>query len=341
MTKGNDDESASRPVKDQTGFFLRAVKSPEHRQRIVAVLFPDSKDAHHWWFRFSVMMGLSVMIAVMGLSLNSVAVVIGAMLIAPLMTPVLGISAAIVMGWFGRLRNAVVLVALGSIGSVAISWAVTSVLPSSDRILTAEVLSRTSPDLRDLIVALAAGAAGAYATSRQDISSSLPGVAVAVALVPPLSVVGFALSIGRNDLARGALLLYVVNLFAIILVGAGVFLASGFVPRGRLRTASKRIRIGVAVVTLALVAVAVPLTSASIRSAGRAQVSQTVNQTIVTWLIPYPSLTVDAVTIAGVDVRVQLSGPVAPPPTAELIGLLKGVVGPDVAVRVVWFQTSK
>ena len=166
MTKGNDDESASRPVKDQTGFFLRAVKSPEHRQRIVAVLFPDSKDAHHWWFRFSVMMGLSVMIAVMGLSLNSVAVVIGAMLIAPLMTPVLGISAAIVMGWFGRLRNAVVLVALGSIGSVAISWAVTSVLPSSDRILTAEVLSRTSPDLRDLIVALAAGAAGAYATSR-------------------------------------------------------------------------------------------------------------------------------------------------------------------------------
>ena len=68
--------------------------------------------------------------------------------------------------------------------------------------------------------------------------------------------------------------------------------------------------------TLALVAVAVPLTSASIRSAGRAQVSQTVNQTIVTWLIPYPSLTVDAVTIAGVDVRVQLSGPVAPPPTS-------------------------
>ncbi|MBW4077321.1 MAG: DUF389 domain-containing protein, partial [Acidobacteria bacterium] len=222
-----------------------------------------------------------------------------------------------------------------------ISWALTSVLPSSDRILTTEVLSRTSPDLRDLIVALAAGAAGAYATSREDISSSLSGVAVAVALVPPLSVVGFAVSIGRFDLARGALLLYVVNLFAIILVGAGVFLASGFVPRGRLRAASKRIRVGVAVVALALVAVAVPLTIASVRSASRAQLSQTVNQTIVTWLTPYPSLTVDGVTITGVDVQVQLSGPVAPPPTKELITMLKSMVGPSVAVRVVWFQTSK
>lgn len=336
----SDDESLTRPA-ERRGFLLRAEKPPEDRRRIIDVLFPEAKDAHHWWFRFSVMMGLSVMISVMGLSLNSVAVVIGAMLIAPLMTPVLGISAALVMGWFGRLRNSVVLVVLGSIGSVALSWALTSVLPSSDRILTTEVLSRTSPDLRDLIVALAAGAAGAYATSREDIAASLSGVAVAVALVPPLSVIGFALSIGRFDLARGALLLYVVNLFAIVLVGAGVFLASGFVPRGRLRTVSTRIRVGVAVVALALVAVAVPLTIASVRSASRAQVSQTVNQTIVTWLTPYPSLTVDGVTIAGVDVRVQLSGPVAPPPTKGLISMLKGVLGPRVGVRVVWFQTSK
>ncbi|MBW4079524.1 MAG: DUF389 domain-containing protein, partial [Acidobacteria bacterium] len=117
----NDDESVTRPDRDPTGFFLRAEKLPDDRRRIIDVLFPDSKDAHHWWFRFSVMMGLSVMISVMGLSLNSVAVVIGAMLIAPLMTPVLGISAALVMGWFGRLRNSVVLVVLGSIGSVVIS----------------------------------------------------------------------------------------------------------------------------------------------------------------------------------------------------------------------------
>lgn len=322
-------------------FRLRAAKTPEDRRRIIAILFPESKDARHWWFRFSVMMGLSVMISVMGLSLNSVAVVIGAMLIAPLMTPVLGISAALVMGWFGRLRDSVVLVFLASLGSVAISWALTSVLPSSDRILTTEILSRTSPDLRDLIVALAAGAAGAYATSREDVSSSLPGVAVAVALLPPLSVVGFAVSIGRLDLARGALLLYTVNLLAIVLVGAGVLLASGFVPHGRLRSASKRIRIGVAVVALALVAVAVPLTLASIRNAGQAHVSQSVNQTVVTWLSPYPSLTVDAVSISGADVQVQLSGPVAPPPTQELISLLKGVVGPGVGVRVVWFQTAK
>jgi len=341
MTLGPQDESTNGLATEPSGFFFRAVKTSEDRRRIIAALFPGSDDVHHWWFRFSVMMGLSAIISLLGLSLNSAAVVIGAMLIAPLMTPVLGVSAALVMGWFGRLRDSAVLILLGSLGAVAISWALTSLLPSSDRVLTPEVLSRTSPDLRDLIVAVAAGAAGAYATSRDDVSSSLPGVAVAVALVPPLSVVGFAVSIGRLDLARGALLLYVVNLLAIILVGAGIFLASGFVPHGRLRMASKRIRVGVAVVALALVAVAVPLTSASVRNAGQARLSQTINETIVTWLSPYPSLSMNAVSIVGVDVKVQLSGPTAPPPTKELISLLKSVVGPHVGVRVVWYQTAK
>ncbi len=286
------------------------------------------------------MMGLSVVISVMGLSLNSVAVVIGAMLIAPLMTPVLGMSAAMVMGWLSRLRDSFLAVLAGSCAAVAISWLLTSLLPSSDRVLTSEVLSRTSPDLRDLIVALAAGAAGAYATTRDDVSSSLPGVAVAVALIPPLSVVGFALSLSRFDLARGALLLFGVNLVAITLVGAAVFLASGVVPHGLLRSASRRIQLSLAALVVALIAVAVPLTFASIRSAGQARVTQSVNQTIVTWLAPFPRLTVDGVSVVGTDVRVQLSGPEAPPPTKQLIALLKGVMGPHVGVRVVWFQTS-
>lgn len=244
------------------------------------------------------------------------------------------------MGWFGRLADSVLAVGLGAGGSVAISWLLTSLLPASDRTLTPEILSRTSPDLRDLLVALAAGAAGAYATSRDDVSSALPGVAVAVALIPPLSAVGFTASIGRFDLARGALLLFGVNLVAITLVGSIVFLASGFVPPGRLREASRRIRVGMAVTALALVVIAIPLTTTSLRSAGRAQISQNVNQSVVTWLGAYLSLKIASVDIEGVDVKVQVSGPVEPPPTSELIHLLKSVLGPTVAVRVQWFQTS-
>ena len=111
------------------------------------------------------------------------------------------------------LRRSLLVLVLASVGAIALSWFVALFL--RDGPLSSEVISRTSPDARDLIVALAAGAAGAYATARPDLSSSLPGVAIAVALVPPLGVVGITLEAGRSDLARGALLLYATNLYVV------------------------------------------------------------------------------------------------------------------------------
>lgn len=320
---------------------VRAVKNEENRRRILATLYPANGDVAHWWFRYGVMLGLSIVVAVMGLSLNSTAVVIGAMLIAPLMTPVLGVSAALAMAWPKWLARSVAAVAAGSLGSVGLAWALTSLLPSADRVLTAEVLSRTNPDLRDLLVALAAGAAGAYATVREDVSAALPGVAVAVALVPPLGVIGFTLAIGRTDLASGALLLYAVNLLAIVLVGGLVLLASGFVPTGRLRSAPNRIRIGMALAAVATLTLAVPLTIASLKSASQAQTSQAVNQAVVNWLQPYPSLKLVLVEIDAHEVTVQVQGSVAPPPTQGLLNRLVRVLGSDAAARVQWFQTAE
>ena len=186
-----------------------------------------------WIAQFSVMLGLSVLVAVMGLSADSAAVVIGAMLLAPLMVPVMAIAAAISMALPRHLLRAAAIVAVASLASVLLAFLVAMILPDGQ--LPGEVLSRTSPDLRDLLVALAAGAAGAYATVRSDVSSALPGVAVAVALVPPLAAVGLTLEGGRADLAEGAALLYVANLTAIVLVGVLVFLLTGFVPPRRLR----------------------------------------------------------------------------------------------------------
>ena len=287
----------------------RSAPSPENRRRILAELYPESGDRRDWWFRFGVMMSLAVVVAVMGLSEDSATVVIGAMLIAPLMTPVLGIAAGLAMAWPSRVRQALLATAAGTAGAVAVAWALTMVLPSSDRVVTTEVLARTSPDLRDLFIGLAAGAAGAYATSREDVSAALPGVAVAVALVPPLATVGFTLAIGRTDLAEGAILLYLTNLVAIVLSAAFVFLATGFVPSGRRRRAAARIRAGVLALVVALVAVAVPLTSRSFAIARDANTTREVNEAALAWLSADPGLRLGTVKIQGSQVTVQVIGP--------------------------------
>ena len=296
----------------------RATMSSQDRRRIVAELYPEAGGSGHWWCRFMVMLVLSVVIAVLGLSLNSDAVVIGAMLIAPLMTPLIGTAAALVMGWPRRLAQSGLAVLAGSAAAVGISYVLTLLLPAAGQALTPAVLSRTSPDLRDLVVALAAGAAGAYATAREDVSAALPGVAVAVALVPPLAAAGFTLAIGREDLTGGAVLLFVANLVAIVLVSSVVLAASGFVPSGRVKAASGRIRFGLLSAVAALVLVAAPLTDATLASDTHTQITQAVNQAAVTWLAPYPSLTLTGATITGTLVTVDVTGSTSPPSTTSL-----------------------
>lgn len=206
----------------------------------------------NWAFRFTVMLTLSVVVAVMGLSLNSAAVVIGAMLLAPLMQPVLASGATLSMALFNRSLLSLAKVAAATAWCIAISYLLWKILPQQD--LTTEIEARTQPDIKDLVVALAAGAAGSYATVREDASSSLPGVAVAVALVPPLAAVGITLEQGDYKLALGALLLYTTNLAAIIFVSILVFVATGFVPPRRL--ANKLVRlIAASVVVAAAVAI--------------------------------------------------------------------------------------
>ena len=163
--------------------------NPEDRMRVMeaCLVIPGAG----WAIHFSLMMAMSVIVAIMGLSANSPALVIGAMLIAPLMTPVLGIAASIAMALGDATARAAGTVVAATAGAIAVSYLIAGWLPGD--LLTNEVLARTAPDARDLVVALAAGLAGSYATARPDVSSSLPGVAIAVALVPPLAVVGMTL----------------------------------------------------------------------------------------------------------------------------------------------------
>ncbi len=177
-------------------------------------------------FSFHFMLGLSAIIATLGLLANNVAIIIGAMIIAPLMGPIVGMAYSIAMGNRMLLRRSSLTILKGIILTILASWLTASVIGLKN--VDSEILSRTNPTLIDFGIAMAAGAAGAFANTRRSISDAIPGVAIAVALVPPLSVIGIGLALGEQEIAVGSLLLFLTNLICIIFFGGLVFLFQSY-----------------------------------------------------------------------------------------------------------------
>jgi uncharacterized hydrophobic protein (TIGR00271 family) len=229
------------------------------RREVIDRLFPRGIPRRQFFTRFVSLMMLSTAIAVFGILGDSTAVVIGAMLVAPLMFPVLGGAAAIVMGWPRRIVNRALLVAAGSLLAVLLAAAISFVIPGRATPLPAELMARTSPNLLDLGIALAAGAAGAYGQVRRHAADALTGVAVAVALVPPLAVVGITLQLTEWQLAVGAALLFLANVVGIVIAASATFLAAGFVPgRNPLKGHTQILR-GVSWAAIAAIIVVLPM----------------------------------------------------------------------------------
>lgn len=265
----------------------------EERSRTLDHLFFDGDRRIPYLRRFSVLMVFAASIASLGLMNNSAAVVIGAMLIAPLMTPIMSFAAALVQTWTKRQFEALLIVSVGALLAIAMGWLNTRLIPriGSDTPLPAEVLARTAPNLADLGVAILAGAAGAYVTVRSEASSALPGVGIAVALVPPLAAVGITLGAGRSDLAEGALLLFLTNFAAITLSAGLMFAVVGFVPpRERLR----RRRFGIAVAALFVIGLVSPLARNSMENVDRSNSWVDAAQAVDLW---DPTLDVEAIRI--------------------------------------------
>jgi len=177
---------------------------------------------------FYVMMILSAAIASLGLLLDSASIIIGAMLIAPLMSSLLGVALSVVQGDSWMLHISLRTTILGVLVVLGVSAILGLVMP--EKRITGEMLGRTSPNLLDLAVALTSGAAAAYATSRKNVASALPGVAIAVALVPPLATVGLTFAAGDAPAGLGALLLAATNLAAIVSAATLIFLWMAFHP---------------------------------------------------------------------------------------------------------------
>jgi uncharacterized hydrophobic protein (TIGR00271 family) len=178
---------------------------------------------------FYMLISLSAMIAALGLIINSPAVVIGAMLVAPLMSPIVGTGMSIVLGDARFLRLSIGAVIRGALLAIVVGM-IGGLLYINRPDLNSELMARTQPTLIDLGIALFSGFAGAYALCRSDAAGALPGVAIAAALVPPLATVGIALVNGFFTESLGALLLFTTNFVAISSATAIMFLILGFRP---------------------------------------------------------------------------------------------------------------
>jgi len=232
---------------------------------------------------FYVMIALSAAIATFGLLQNSPAVIIGAMLVAPLMAAIFGLSLGLVRGDLRLLQRAATATLRGMALAIVVGALLTFVLRTligSEASLPSEVLNRTAPNLLDLGVALASGAAGAYALCRKEVSAALPGVAIAAALVPPLATVGIGVARWQGPVAGGALLLFVTNLVAIVAAGGLVFLWLGFRPIPGQQARARVFRGGMFGTVLLLTVVTTLLAILTLRSLQDAALNRAISRAI-------------------------------------------------------------
>jgi uncharacterized hydrophobic protein (TIGR00271 family) len=241
----------------------------EEREQVYA----EIRDNHQMRPSYLAMLILACLVATLGLLSNSTAVVIGAMLISPLMNPFLSAGLALAIGDWDLGKAAIRTIGLSILAAVLISALTVWLSPLKET--NAEILARTTPNLLDLGIAFFSGCAGTYTLISRKGLTTIPGVAIATAVMPPLCVVGFGLQHLDKGIMLGAGSLFVTNLAAIVISAATVFLLASFrvaeLP-GRHWAASTRITISFFV----LAVLAVPLATALIRAADKSQMRRRV-----------------------------------------------------------------
>lgn len=211
------------------------------------------------------MMVLSTLIATFGLFANSSPVIIGAMILAPIITPIVAFSMGMVRYEVNMLKTGIVTILAGTVVALLFAAGVSVIIPL--KIVTSEIGDRLSPTLLDLGIAVASGVAAAYAHAEEGIAKSLAGVAIAVALVPPLSVAGIGIGWWDWEIFSGAFLLYLTNLAGIIMFAGITFLFLGFAP-------FKRARMGLVYTLIIIILVMIPLSLSFNRIRHEAQITQ-------------------------------------------------------------------
>ncbi len=199
---------------------------------------------------FLVMMILATLIATFGLFGDSSPVIIGAMILAPIIAPIVSFSMGMVRYDTNMLKTGIVTILIGTVVALIFAAGVSLIIPL--KVITGEIDARLTPTLLDMGIAVASGIAAAYAHAKEGIAKSLAGVAIAVALVPPLAVAGIGIGWWDWDVFSGAFLLYLTNLAGIIMFAGITFLLLGFAP-------FKRARLGLVYTLIIISIVMIPL----------------------------------------------------------------------------------
>ncbi len=304
-------------------------------QRVREIVLFEEPGLKQRLVRFWTLLLFASAIATYGLMSDSVATVIGAMIVAPLMLPIMGLAFGISIGDRRAILNSLV-IALSGI-AIAIGVGFVLALPWGTSLNvegTTQIMIRTSPRLLDLLAALATGLAGAFAMGRKDVSDTLPGVAIAISLVPPLANVGILLATDHADLAMGSLTLFLTNYLAIVLTGSFMFGLMRF-PNAALADLSRNARrtaVAIVVVLTALIIVPLATTGYSINRAYLAE--SRAADAATTWLAGSDYRLVSSK--ATEDVVVVVAGEGDLPPMGELEASLKGqLFGLPMTVEVV------
>lgn len=196
-----------------------------NRENVIKKIYDDVEISAGYFLALS----LSNLIALSGLIVNSAPVIIGAMLISPLMEPILSVGFAFLTGNRTIWRMSLKKIFLSLVVTLAVAGIATWISPLQET--TNEILSRTRPNLYDLIIALLAGLAGAAAIcTKKNILTVVPGVAIATAVIPPLSVAGFGIGTSNLPIFLGGFFLFFTNFIAIIFATCAVLLYFGFTP---------------------------------------------------------------------------------------------------------------
>lgn len=292
-------------------------------------VFFEGEEAPQRRSRFWLLLVLSSVIAAAGVVADSDATVIGAMIVAPLMTPILGIVLATVLGDRVNLLRSWAFVFAGGLTAIAIGYGVglfvaAPVIASTDP----QVAQRVSPDLIDLLAALATGAVGVIALVRSDISDTLPGVAIAISLVPPLTVVGLTAQSQAWDQSLGALLLFVTNVAAILASGVVVLAvyrvraradASAVVPPAAPARSPRR---SIAFIAVTLLIIAVPLTVTSLQATQDTNLESQIRSAATPWAEENDWL-IAGITVDDDTAEVLFTGASSQPETSSLTAALE------------------
>jgi uncharacterized hydrophobic protein (TIGR00271 family) len=249
-------------------------------------LFFEGEDRARKLSAFWTLLLLAAAIASAGVVSDSTATVIGAMIVAPLMTPIVGIVLAVTIGDGRNLAISAALVLTGALAVIGVGYGfgLLAEVPV-DAARSSQVAGRVNPSLIDLAAAIATGAVGAFAVVRSDVSDTLPGVAIAISLVPPLAVAGLALEAGKSDEAAGALLLFMTNVGAILVTGVLVMALY------RVRTAALESavrpplgrRAAVTMIVAFVVVIAVPLAGSTARIVDERLTTASVTDVATKW----------------------------------------------------------